>query len=66
MNKNIAMRFDQARHYLERIRDSMRKADPVQGMADAAELAYQAKAIYNEFEAICKAGSQPDMARKNS
>jgi len=55
MNRKIAKRFDRARLYLERIRTAMQKRDPVQGMADAAELGYQAKAIHNEFAEICKA-----------
>ena len=55
MNRKIANRFDRARLYLERIRTAMQKRDPVQGMADAAELGYQAGAIYAEFAKICKA-----------
>jgi hypothetical protein len=58
MNQKIAKRFDRARLYLERIRESMRVRDPVQGMADAAELGYQAKALYNEFHAITKAENE--------
>ena len=55
MNRKIANRFDRARLYLERIRTAMQKRDPVQGMADAAELGYQAGGIYAEFAKICKA-----------
>ena len=55
MNKRVTRRFDRARFYLERVRESIRRADPVQGMADSAELGYQAQALWNEFEAIVKA-----------
>lgn len=55
MNKKIAKRFDRARAYLERIRADIRASDPVQGMADAAELGYQARALWNEFEQIARA-----------
>jgi hypothetical protein len=58
MNQKIAKRFDRARTYLERIRECMRVQDPVQGMADSAELGYQAKALYNEFHAITKAENE--------
>ena len=54
MNQKIAKRFDRARTYLERIRECMRVRDPIQGMADSAELGYQAKALYKEFHAITK------------
>jgi hypothetical protein len=54
MNAKIAKRFDRARLYLERIREDMKQADPVQGMADAAELGFQAKALYNLFRTIIK------------
>jgi len=55
MNKRIAAHFDRAKHYLEQIRASMAKADPVQMMADAAEAGFQLQAIYKECEAILKA-----------
>ena len=58
MNQKIAKRFDRARLYLERIRECMRVRDPVQGMADSAELGYQAKALYKEFHAITKAENE--------
>ena len=59
MNQKIAKRFDRARLYLERIRESMRVRDPVQGMADSAELGYQAKALYNEFRVIRENETKP-------
>lgn len=55
MNTKIARRFHQAWLYLERIREDMRRKDPIQGMADAAELNFQAKRLFEEFEAIQKA-----------
>jgi hypothetical protein len=59
VNRNIAKRFDRARLYLERIRTAMQTRDPAQGMVNAAELGYQAGAIYAEFAKICKA-NKPD------
>ena len=50
MNHKIAQRFERARRYLERIREDMRKSDPVQAMADCAELHYQATELYKEFQ----------------
>ena len=58
MNQKIAKRFDRARLYLERIRESMRVRDPVKGMADSAELLFQARMLYQEFEAIIKAENE--------
>ena len=54
MNKRIVSRFDRARLYLECVRDSISKADQVQGMEDSAELGYQVQALYKEFEAVLK------------
>ena len=54
VNKKVTRRFDRARFYLERVREAIRRADPVQGMADAAELGYQAQALWNQFEAVLR------------
>ena len=58
MNRNIQIRFDQARLYLDRIRADIQKRDPIQAMADAAELGFQANALYAEFAEICRARKQ--------
>jgi hypothetical protein len=54
MNRAIAQKFDRLKLYLERIRKDLRDCDPVQGMADAAELAEIARRLYEDFSAIIK------------
>jgi hypothetical protein len=65
MNRAIAKRFDRARLYLEQIRTAMQKRDPAQGMVNAAELGYQANAIWKEFAEICKANKPDGNQRRN-
>jgi hypothetical protein len=60
MNRKIAQRFERARRYLERIRDDMMVQNPIQGMADAAELSYQAQALWSEFKALNKSKQGDD------
>jgi hypothetical protein len=54
MNKKITSRFDRARFYLERVRADIRERNPAQGMADSAELGFQAQALWNQFEAVLR------------
>ncbi len=50
MNSTIAKRVTRISLYLRRVCEDMRRADPVGGMSDAAELAEQARRLYAEFE----------------
>jgi hypothetical protein len=57
MNADIALRVTRIDIYLKRIRQDMRCGDPVQGMCDAAELAEQARRLYEDFAREKRKGS---------
>jgi hypothetical protein len=50
MNREIANFVNRIDIYLKRIRQDMQNRDPVQGMADSAELGEQARRLWNEFQ----------------
>jgi hypothetical protein len=49
MNKQIASRLDRANLYLERIRTNIQKRQFSDAIANAAELGFQAGALYTEI-----------------
>ena len=49
MNADIAKRVTRISLYLRRVCEDMRRADAAGGMANAAELAEQARRLYEEF-----------------
>jgi hypothetical protein len=50
MNKQILTSLVRIRLYRERLQDDAAYGDPVQGMADAAELATIAKLLWAQFQ----------------
>jgi hypothetical protein len=54
MNREIANFVNRIDIYLKRIRQDMQNRDPVQGMADSAELGEQARRLWNEFQKFKK------------
>lgn len=69
MNRKIADRFDRAALYLNRVRLALQNNDPAQGMANAAELGYQAGALYTEFRKIIESRNEqicPQKIQKNT
>jgi hypothetical protein len=52
MNRAITQKFDRLKAYLDRIRDDLRAGDPVQAMADTAELAEIARRLHDDFAAV--------------
>jgi hypothetical protein len=59
MNRQIISRIDQVRIYLDRVRRDVALKNPVQGMADAAELGYQAQRLWKLFFELCQDIEQP-------
>lgn len=51
MNRDIALRVTRIGLYLVLIRKAMARKNPVDGMAHSAELAEQARRLYEEFAA---------------
>jgi hypothetical protein len=56
MNKEILTSLQRIRLYRDRLQDDVVGNDPVQGMADAAELSTIAKLLWSQFqkEANCE------------
>jgi hypothetical protein len=54
MNRTITQKFDRLKAYLDRIRKDLRDSDPLQGMADTAELGEIARRLYADFAEIAK------------
>jgi hypothetical protein len=50
MNKEILTSLTRIRLYRERLQDDATYGDPVQGMADAAELATISKLLWSQFQ----------------
>ena len=50
MTKKIANCVNRIHIYLQRLRQDMANRNPTQGMADAAEIAEQARRLWKEFE----------------
>jgi hypothetical protein len=50
MNKQILTSLVRIRLYRERLQEDVANADPVQGMADAAELSTISKILWEQFQ----------------